>query len=335
MEMRFIGETGVRSSRFAFGTMSFGAESDREESAALYRRAREAGINHFDTADIYTKGASEEILGELIRDERDEIFLATKGYFPIGEGPNQRGSSRYHLRNAVEASLRRLKTDRIDLYYLHRFDEKTALDESLRAIDDLIRQGKILYLGLSNFAAWQVQKSIGLAVLRGLSAPIAIQPMYNLVKRAAEIELLPMAESERLGVFPYSPLGGGLLTGKYFTGEDLGGDHEADARLVRSAMYADRYGADEEREGARRFIEFARSLGHSPIALAIAWVAAHPAVTAPLLGARNVSQLEAQLGALSIPMDAALREEISALTKAPPLATDRSDELAPSSMDNR
>lgn len=330
METKFIGETGVRSSRLAFGTMSFGGESDRETSAAIYRRAREAGIFHFDTANIYSKGASEEILGELIRHERDEIFLATKGYFPTGEGPNERGSSRYHLRNAVEASLRRLKTDRIDLYYLHRFDEMTALEESLRALDDLIRQGKILYLGLSNFAAWQVQKSIGLAELRGLTKPIAIQPMYNLVKRAAEIELLPMAESERLGVFPYSPLGGGLLTGKYF-----GGKRERDSRLDRSAMYADRYGDADEKEGARRFVDFARERGYSPIALAIAWVASHPAVTAPLLGARNVEQLEVQLDALSIPMHAALREEISALTKAPPLATDRSDELAPSSMDQR
>src|SRR5690554_4985750 len=330
METKFIAETGVRTSRLAFGTMSFGAESDRETSEALYRRAREAGIFHFDTADIYTKGAAEEILGELIAAERDEIFLATKGYFPVGEGANQRGSSRYHLRNAVEASLRRLKTDRIDLYYLHRFDEKTALEESLRAIDDLIRAGKILYLGLSNFAAWQIQKSIGIAELRGLSKPVAIQPMYNLVKRAAEMELLPMAASERLAVFPYSPLGGGLLTGKYFSD-----DHEEDARLIRSAMYADRYGDEDEQAGARRFIEFARERGHSPIALAIAWVASHPAVTAPLLGARNLAQLEVQLEALSIPMDAALRAELSALTKAPPLATERSDELAPSSMDNR
>ncbi|NLY94244.1 MAG: aldo/keto reductase [Myxococcales bacterium] len=330
METKFLGRTGVRVSRLAFGTMTFGAEADERASAAIYARCRDAGINLFDCADVYSKGRAEEILGRLVSGHRDEVLLATKAYFPMGDGPNERGSSRLHLVRSVERSLSRLGTDRIDLFYLHRFDEKTSLEESLRAIDDLVRAGKILYLGVSNFAAWQVQKAIGVAALRGLTAPVAIQPMYNLVKRQAEVELLPMAASESIGVFPYSPLGAGLLTGKYHFGAS-----SSDDRLARSAMYADRYGAEMEREGARRFVEFARERGYSPVALAIAWVAAHPAVTAPLLGARNVEQLEGQLAALEIEMTPELYDAIAALTPTPPPATDRSDERGPNTLDAR
>jgi aryl-alcohol dehydrogenase-like predicted oxidoreductase len=325
-----MGVTGVRVSRLGFGTMTFGAEADEATSAAIYGRCRDAGINLFDCADVYSKGRAEEILGRLVRGHRDEILLATKAYFPMGDGPNERGSSRLHLTRSVERSLERLGTDRIDLFYLHRFDEKTAIDESLRAIDDLVRSGKILYLGVSNFAAWQVAKARGVSALRGLTTPVAIQPMYNLVKRQAEVELLPMAAAEELAVFPYSPLAAGLLTGKYHV--DTRAD---DARLARSAMYADRYGAREEHEGAARFVELARSRGLSPIALAIAWVAAHPAVTAPLLGARSVEQLEGQLASLEIAMTGELYAEISALTPTPPPATDRSDERGGRSLDNR
>jgi aryl-alcohol dehydrogenase-like predicted oxidoreductase len=330
METRFMGRTGVRVSRLGFGTMTFGAESDEATSAAIYARCRDAGINLFDCADVYSKGGAEEILGRLVRGHRDELVLATKAYFPMGDGPNERGSSRLHLTRSVERSLARLGTDRIDLFYLHRFDEKTALDESLRAIDDLVRAGKILYLGVSNFAAWQVQKALGIAALHGFVSPVAIQPMYNLLKRQAEVELLPMASSEELAVFPYSPLGAGLLTGKYHA--DV---RPEDGRLGRSEMYADRYGAREAQEGAARFVELARSRGLSPIALAIAWVAAHPSVTAPLLGARSVEQLDEQLISLEVELSDELYGEVAALTPTPPPATDRSDERGGRSMNHR
>lgn len=317
-----LGRTGIRIAPLAFGTMTFGGDADRDTAKALYGRCRDAGINCFDTADMYSAGASEEILGELVAHERDQIVLATKAYFPTGPGPNDRGSSRYHLQRAVEASLRRLGTDRIDVFFLHRMDDDTALDETLRAVEDLVRAGKILHPAVSNFAAWQTMKALGLQALHGWSPLVAIQPMYSLVKRQAEVELLPMAVSEGLAALPYSPLGGGLLTGKYGrTARPSAG------RLVENPMYAARY--DGTFEVAERFVAFARELGVHPVTLAVAWVASHPAVTAPLLGARSVEQLEPALAALSFSMDAALREEIGRLAPKPPPATDRTEEGSP------
>ncbi len=339
MDYRFLGNTGVAVSQLAFGTMSFGGDADEATSRALFTRCRDAGINLFDTADVYNGGRSEEILGELVRDSRDEIVIATKAYFPTGEDVNARGASRLHLRVALEASLRRLQTDRVDLYYVHRFDSAAALGETLRALDDFVTAGKVLYLGASNFAAWQVQQALGLSALHGWAGFAAIQPMYNLVKRQAEVEILPQAVDAGLGVFPYSPLGGGLLTGKYgefgarvSAGAGAGthlvdeSDAAASSRLVRSAAYAERYRDERAHATAAAFASFARAHGWEPAALAVAWVGAHPAVTAPLIGARSVAQLEGSLAALSIPMTRELRDEIAALSVAPPPATDRSEE---------
>ncbi|HLL23681.1 MAG TPA: aldo/keto reductase, partial [Kofleriaceae bacterium] len=234
--MKLLGKTGVKVSRVSLGAMSFGGEADEATAGEIYRVARDLGINLVDTADVYNEGRSEEIVGRLIAHERDEIVLATKAYFPMGAGPNARGSSRYHLVRAVEASLRRLATDRIDLFYLHRFDDVTDLGETLRAVDDLVRAGKILYPACSNFSAWQIAHALGLAALRGLSPIVAVQPMYNLVKRQVEVEILPMAHSLGIGVFPYSPTGGGLLTGKYGTSRA-----PTSARLLDNEMYKVRY----------------------------------------------------------------------------------------------
>jgi aryl-alcohol dehydrogenase-like predicted oxidoreductase len=247
--------------------------------------------------------------------------ITTKAYFPTGDGPNARGASRYHLVRAVEASLRRLGTDRLDVLFVHRFDDETALGETLRALDDLVRQGKVLYLGASNFAAWQVMKALGMQRAAGQTPFHVIQPMYNLAKRQAEVELLPMARSEGLGVTPYSPLGGGLLTGKY-SGEAM----PEEGRLVENTMYEIRYGEDQHAATARRFAAFAREHGYDPVALAVAWVAHHPAVTAPILGARSVTQLEGSLAARDVDMTPDLRAAISALSPTPPPATDRTEE---------
>ena len=319
MENVFLGGTGVKVSRLALGTMTFGGDADLEASRAIYRRAREAGIDHVDTADVYNKGRTEEIVGELIAGERNQIFLATKAYFPSGTGPNDRGSSRYHLVRSVEGSLRRLKTDRIDLFYLHRFDDKTDLEESLRAVDHLVSRGMVLYPAVSNFAAWQVTKALGLQALHGLSKLVALQPMYNLAKRTAEIELLPMAASERLAVFPYSPLGGGLLSGKYKAGEKPSG-----VRIADWPIYKHRYG--DQLALAEGFTALAAEAGVHPATLAVAWVMSHPTVTAPILGARSVAQLEPALAAGTFRLDDALRAKITALTPPPPPATDRSEE---------
>lgn len=324
MEYRFLGKTGVRVSRLSLGTMSFGGDADEATSAALFAQALDAGINHFDCADVYAGGASETILGELLKGHRDDVVLASKAYFPSGpKGPNDRGSTRFHLVRAVEGSLRRLDTDRIDLFYLHRFDDATDLEETLRAVEDLVRQGKILYPAVSNFSAWQAMKALGVASARGWQPIVATQPMYNLAKRQAEVEILPMAESEQIGVIPYSPLGGGLLTGKY--GAQA---RPATGRLVDNAMYATRYGDDENFAVAERFRAFAAERGLDPVPLAIAWVAAHPAVTSVLLGARSPEQLAPSLRALEIRMDEELRVALGALSTTPPPATDRTEETS-------
>lgn len=324
MMLGFLGKTGVKVSRIALGTMSFGGDADEATAGQIWRAALDAGVNFFDTADVYNEGRSEEILGRLMRGERDNIVLATKAYFPTGPGPNARGSSRYHLVRAVEASLRRLGTDRIDLYYLHRFDDVTDLGETLRALEDLVRAGKILYPACSNFAAWQVAHALGIARAEGFAPLVAVQPMYNLVKRTAEIEILPMAQSLGIGVIPYSPTGGGLLTGKY------GVDRRPEkGRLVDTKMYATRYGAPSYFAIAEEFTRLAAELGHAPTTLAVAWVASHPAVTSVLVGGRNVEQLAPALAAKDLVLDEATRARISALSPEPPPATDRNEESTP------
>jgi aryl-alcohol dehydrogenase-like predicted oxidoreductase len=301
--------------------MSFGGIADEEMSAAMFHRCREVGVNFFDCANVYQRGRAEEILGKLIADCRDEVVITSKVYFPMGEDVNARGATRYHIMRAVENSLRRLGTDRIDVYFIHRFDDVTPLEETLRALDDLVRQGKILYPAASNFAAWQVEKALGLSALNGWAPFEVLQPMYNLVKRQAEVEILPMARAENLGVIPYSPLGGGLLTGKYGPNKQ-----PEKGRLVENKMYQVRYGADWVYKVAQAFVDFARVRGYDPVALAVAWVESHPAVTAPIIGARNVAQLEGSLRALEIEMTPELRAEISALSPEPPPATDRNEE---------
>lgn len=319
MQQSFLGRTGVRVSQLALGTMTFGKDADVD--AQMFAMAQDAGINLFDCADVYNEGAAEVSLGKLVAGCRDRIVLTSKAYFPTGEGGNDRGTSRYHLVRAVEASLRRLATDRIDVFFLHRFDEVTALDESLRAVEQLVLSGKILYPAVSNFAAWQTARAIGLAERHGWQPLVCVQPMYNLAKRQAEAEILPLCRAERIGALTYSPLGGGLLSGKYSRDE-----RPEQGRLMQWPMYRTRYGATEYYDLAERFTAFARERSFEPTALAIAWVASHPDVTAPILGARGPEQLAACLRAAQIDMTPELRAEISALSPAPPPATDRNEE---------
>jgi len=319
--VRWLGKTGVKVSRVALGVMSFGGDADETAAGAIWRAARDAGVNFIDTADVYNQGRSEEILGRLLRGDRDQIVLASKAYFPTGAGPNDRGSSRYHLVRAVEASLRRLQTDRLDVFYLHRFDDVTELGETLRAVDDLVRAGKILYPACSNFAAWQVAHALGLQRQAGWAPLVAIQPMYNLVKRTAEIEILPMARSLGIGVVAYSPTGGGLLTGKYGVGRA-----PRSGRLIETQMYKVRYAEPAMYEIADRFCALAAELGHAPATLAVAWAASHPAMTSVLVGGRSVEQLAPTLAANTLELDEATRARISALSPEPPSATDRNEE---------
>ena len=321
MEYTQLGRTGIRVSRLCFGTMSFGDIADEVTSEAMYRRCRDAGINFFDCANVYSAGRSEEILGKLVASERDRIVLTSKVGFPMGEDPNDRGLSRRHILASVEASLRRLDTDRLDVLFAHTFDPDTPMEEMLRALDLLVRQGKVLHVGASNWAAWQIARALGLSALYGLSAFSCVQPMYNLVKRQAEVEILPLARAEGLGVITYSPLGGGLLTGKYGVGV-----RPERGRLVENEMYRTRYGAESYFETAERFRLFAKERGVHPVTLAVAWVKQHPAVTAPIVGARNVEQLEPALAAADFLMDEDFYAELSGLSPSPPPATDRTEE---------
>jgi aryl-alcohol dehydrogenase-like predicted oxidoreductase len=321
MDYRTLGRTGVQVSPLCFGTMSFGGDADEETSAAMFRRCREVGINFFDTANVYNGGRSEEILGRLIADSRDEIVLSSKVGFSTGQDVNAKGLSRRNIRLSVNASLKRLNTDRIDVYFVHTFDPKTPIEEVLIALDDLVREGKILYPAASNWAAWQIAKALGISTLEALARFECLQPMYNLTKRQAEVEILPLAQSERIGVISYSPLGGGLLTGKY------GRDRRPESgRLMENTMYQARYGEEKYYEIADRFTQYADGRGIYPATLAVAWVMSHPAITAPIIGARNVEQLEPSLKALDTQMAPEWRREISGLSIEPPPATDRSEE---------
>ena len=321
METRLLGRTGIRVSNLCFGTMSFAGAADESMSGAMYRRCREAGINFFDCANVYSAGVAEEILGRLIREERNQLVITSKVGFPMGVGINDKGLSRRNILTSVEASLNRLGTDRLDVLFVHTFDPDTPMEETLRALDTLVRDGKVLYTGVSNWAAWQIALSLGISTCEGLSAFACIQPMYNLVKRQAEVEVLPLAASEGLGVISYSPLGGGLLTGKYGTSRKP--DH---GRLVDNIMYATRYGNAQNYETAERFGAFARDRSVSPATLAVAWVVANPAITTPIIGARNLEQLEDSLAAADFPMTPELYSEITALSPMPPPATDRTEE---------
>jgi aryl-alcohol dehydrogenase-like predicted oxidoreductase len=321
MEYTTLGRTGVKVSRLCLGTMTFGSASDAAQSQAVFARCLDHGINFFDTANSYSGGEAERLLGDFMKDIRDELVISTKVAAKVGDGPNDRGLSRRHIRQQVEGSLRRLGTDRIDLYFVHMFDADTPIEETLRALDDLVREGRVLSLGVSNWAAWQIALALGHSRREGLARFECIQPMYSLVKRQAEVEILPLARAEGLGVIPYSPLGGGMLTGKY--GRDK---RPAAGRLLENAMYARRYGDDVYFGVADAFTEHAAARGVHPATLAVAWNLAHPAVTAPIIGARDVDQLQASLDATSFDMTPEWRAEITALSVAPPPATDRSEE---------
>jgi len=322
MEYKFLGSTGIRVSQLCMGTMTFGNEADKAESRAMYNRCRDAGVNFFDCANVYSQGKAEEILGDLIAGARDELVITSKVWGQMGTDINAKGLSRRNIMSCVEASLERLKTSYIDIYFMHQFDPHTPLEETLGALDDLVTQGKIRYIGASNFAAWQVAKALGVSALHNWASLKCIQPMYNIVKRQAEVEILPLALSENIGVVSYNPLGGGLLTGKY--GHRI---ESSQNRLGKVDMYKKRYGDDWMLDASIQYEAFARANGINPVSLAVAWVAAHPGVTAPILGARNVRQLEDSLRSLEIDMTRDLYQKIASLTPTPAPATDRTEDF--------
>lgn len=321
MQTKFLGQTGLQVSKLCFGTMSFGGDADTGESKRMFSACRDAGINFFDCADVYSNGAAEEILGDLIKDSRDELIVTSKCFGAMNSDVNSGGGNRRHILQAVEASLKRLKTDRLDILFMHRWDDHVPLEETLRALEKLVADGKVLYLGASNYAAWQLAKGLGISERRGWPRFDVIQPMYSLVKRQVEVEILPFARAENLGVISYSPLGGGLLSGKYNAKT-----RPQSARLVENSMYSARYGDQAAFDTAEAFTALSEECGIHPVSLAIAWAAANPAVTCPIIGARNLEQLQPSLQAANVALDEELYSAISALSKTPAPATDRLEE---------
>lgn len=318
MKTKLLGRTGIHVSQLCFGTMSFGGDADEATSALMYKAVRDAGINFFDTANEYNKGRSEEILGRLAKDHRDDLVISTKCFNKTGPDVNAGGANRRHVVQAVEASLRRLQTDRIDVLFLHRFDPVTPIDEMMRGLEDLVRSGKVIYPAVSNWSAWQTQRAVDIQERNDWARLQVIQPMYNLVKRQAEVELLPMAAANGIGVIPYSPAAAGLLSGKYFG--------QASGRLKTNKMYEARYGEEWAFETAEKYVALCQQKGLHPVSAAIAWVGAHPAITAPIIGARNVDQLKDSLASVNVEMTPELRAEMAALSRTPPPATDRLEE---------
>ncbi|MDY0288274.1 MAG: aldo/keto reductase [Sphaerochaeta sp.] len=321
MQYKPLGTTGILVSELCFGTMSFGGRADKATSKAMYHQCRDRGINFFDSANVYQKGVAEEYLGEFIKGERQDVVITSKGGSAMSPGPNGKGSSRKHLTQALHDSLTRLKTDYIDLYFIHHYDPLTSLDELLRTLDDFVGQGKVLSVGLSNYAAWQIATMLGKGKVHDLTPIHAIQPMYSIAKRQAEVELLPLAREENLAVMSYSPLGGGLLTGRY--GQDI---KASTGRLVENKKYQARYEGVFYQKVATDFTKLAQGRGLSPVSLAVAWVASNPAITAPIIGAATVGQLEESLGSLEVQIDQQLKAEIDAISAPPAPATDRSEE---------
>lgn len=306
MEYRKLGRSGVKVSPLCLGTMMFGGQADEATANRILRHAAEAGINFVDTADVYEEGRSEEIVGRAVASDRERWVLATKVGNAMGEGPNRRGLSRRWLHLACEASLRRLGTDWIDLYYLHREDHDTPLEETVAAIGDLIRAGKIRAFGVSNFRSWRVAEICRLCDLLGIDRPVASQPYYNAMNRMPEVEHLPACAHFGLGVVPYSPLARGVLTGKYPPGAEPPPDTRAgrrDRRMMNTEW------RPESLEIAQVIKRHAEARGLTPGQFAVAWVLNNPIVTAPIAGPRTEAQWRDYLGAL----DYAFTEEDEAL----------------------
>lgn len=305
-----LGRAGVKVSRLCLGTMMFGGPTDASESTRIIHRALDEGINFLDTANIYNGGESEIVTGRALDGRRESVVLATKAANPMGDGPNDRGLSRLHLLRACEASLRRLGTDYIDLYYLHLPDYTTPLEETLGALETLVRDGKVRYVGCSNYYAYQVARMLGLAAVRGWERMACVQPLYNIVNREVEVELLPLCAEEGIGVVPYSPLARGVLTGKYLPGAAPPEGSRAargDRRIQQTELREESYRvAQELRAHAEQ-----RGLALSQFALA--WVLANPVVTSAIIGPRTMEQLEDNLAALHVEVTAEDEAAVDAL----------------------
>lgn len=315
-----FGRTGLQVSRLCLGTMTFGLQCDEATSFAILDAAAEAGITFIDTADIYplggtvdSVGGTENILGKWLKGRRDKFILATKCSGRTGRSAWQAGTSRKHVLASIDASLKRLGTDYVDLYQVHHFDPQTPVDETVEAFDTVVRSGRARYVGVSNYHAYRVARALGRAEALGLAQPCSVQPRYNLLFRQIERELLPFCAEENLAVIPYNPLAGGLLTGKH---DPKAPPPEGSRFTLGNAgkMYSERYWQGREFDAVAQFTALARDAGIAAPTLAVAWVLANPAVTAPIIGASRAEQLAASVAAVELRLDPALKAKLDALS---------------------
>jgi aryl-alcohol dehydrogenase (NADP+) len=321
MQHTRLGRTGLEVSRICLGTMTFGLQCDEATSRAILDRAADRGVSFIDTADVYPLGGTladvgrtEEIVGRWLEGRRDEFVVATKCFFPMGEKPWERGNNRRHIMEAIEASLRRLRTDHVDLYQLHGFDAETPLDETLQALDDIVRAGKVAYVGCSNWLAFRVARAVGRSEARDWVRFESVQPRYNLLFREFERELFPLCAEEQIGVIPYNPMAGGMLSGKHRRGEPTAGTRFTMPNV--SGLYQGRYWKDTAFDTVEALQSLADEAGLALPTLAVAWVLDNPVVTAPIIGASRPEQLEATLAAVDVTLDDGLRTRLDELTRA-------------------
>ena len=317
-----LGSTGLKVSRLCFGTMTYGDPAWRDwvlpedQSRPFFERALKHGINFFDTADMYSVGVTEEITGRALRAlaKRDDVVIATKAFYPMGDGPNDRGLSRKHLFDAIDGSLRRLGMDHVDLYQIHRWDPETPIEETLCALNDIVRAGKARYIGASSMYAWQFAKALYLSDRHGWARFVSMQNHYNLVYREEEREMMPLCRAEGIGVIPWSPLARGFLAGNRKR-TDWGETTRAKSDAYAQGMYY----ADQDFEIVDRVVEIAKARGVAPAQVAIAWVLRQPGVTAPIVGASKMAQLDQAVAALDITLDDAECAKLEELYRPRPV----------------
>ncbi|ASJ57144.1 aldo/keto reductase [Brevibacillus formosus] len=304
-----LGGSGLKVSALGLGTNSFGGRADEQTSVSIIHTAIENGITFIDTANIYTQTESERIIGLALEGKRHEVVLATKAGLVKGEGPNQRGSSRYHLMLELENSLKRLRTDYVDLYQIHTFDPETPLEETLRALDDMVRSGKVRYIGASNYAAWELMKALGISEREGLNRYVSTQVSYSLADRTPERELVPLCLDQGVGIIPYFPLAGGILTGKYTSAEQTPAGSRADKepRFVRLL-------SEDKLEFGRKISQVAAEVGVSSSVLSLAWLMHKPAVSSVIVGATSVEQLTDNLQSAALTLDEATLADLDRLS---------------------
>jgi 1-deoxyxylulose-5-phosphate synthase len=296
MSLRTLGNTALKISPLTLGTMTFGGQTDEGTARTMVDMCLERGVNHLDTANVYNAGVSEEFLGRILAGRRDRFVVATKVGQKMGDGPYEAGLAPTAIRLAIDASLRRLNTDYVDLYYLHLPDYAVPIEQTLAAMNELMQIGKVRHVAVSNYASWQICKMLWLAEKNGWAAPVAVQPMYNLLARRVEAELMPCCQEFGLAVIPYNPLAGGLLTGKHTQQGPISG-----TRFERMPMYRDRYWQAENFAAVERLKRIAEAEGRSPTRLAMRWVMDRPGVTSVILGASRLEHLQENLAAVDDP----------------------------------